>query len=145
MLICVCILYTIEKRRHVHPTGFDVQYRYTDTENSNPNIMISGNAHKPVHMLCRVLNFCILSNYAGYSTSAYYPTYCAVSIVFNFCVVLISGYSRTKTAASHTSLFTCAHVNVTSPAVERDNCSPSGLLSNKKFVVFSFFDVCTLF
>ncbi|WOH10452.1 hypothetical protein DCAR_0729921 [Daucus carota subsp. sativus] len=77
MLICVCILYTIEKRRHVHPTGFDVQYRYTDTENSNPNIMISG-------------------------------------------------YSRTKTAASHTSLFTCAHVNVTSPAVERDNCSPSG-------------------
>ncbi|XP_063934907.1 uncharacterized protein LOC135146935 [Daucus carota subsp. sativus] len=33
-----------EKRRYVHPTEFNVQYRDTDTENSNPNIMISGSS-----------------------------------------------------------------------------------------------------
>ncbi|KAL1815344.1 hypothetical protein ACET3Z_017918 [Daucus carota] len=79
----VFVFCTLEKRRHVHPTGFDVQYRYTDTENSNPNIMISGS-------------------------------------------------SRTKTPASYTSLFTCARVNVTSPAVGRDNCSPSGGVMSMK-------------
>ena len=42
----------VEKRQYVHPTEFDVQYRATDTENSNPNIMISGSARKPLLMLC---------------------------------------------------------------------------------------------
>ena len=53
----VFVFCTLEKRRYVHPTGFNVQYRDTDTENSNPNIMISGFARK-----CMVLNFHIVSN-----------------------------------------------------------------------------------
>ena len=48
----MCFFLLVEKRRYVHPTEFNVQYRDTDTENSNPNIMISGSTRKPLLMLC---------------------------------------------------------------------------------------------
>ncbi|XP_063950819.1 uncharacterized protein LOC108223724 [Daucus carota subsp. sativus] len=51
----------VEKRQYVHPTEFDVQYRATDTENSNPNIMISGSSRTKRPASHTSLSTCVLS------------------------------------------------------------------------------------